>query len=76
LVRNPITLGLATVLAGFVLARPSAVLIMGWLLFVFNSQYRIKMEEVYLEKTFGNDYLQYKSSVGKYFPKFGGRTIA
>jgi protein-S-isoprenylcysteine O-methyltransferase Ste14 len=73
MIRNPITLGLATIFAGFVLARPSAVLVIGWALFLLNSHYRIRMEEVYLEKAFGNDYLQYKNSVGKYFPKSGGR---
>jgi protein-S-isoprenylcysteine O-methyltransferase Ste14 len=71
MIRNPITLGLATIFAGFVLARPSAMLVIGWAFFLFNSHYRIKMEEVYLEKAFGNDYLQYKNSVGKYFPKLG-----
>ena len=76
MIRNPITLGLATIFAGFVLARPSAVLVIGWALFLLNSHYRIRMEEVYLEKAFGNDYLQYKNSVGKYFPKLGGRKIA
>jgi protein-S-isoprenylcysteine O-methyltransferase Ste14 len=27
------------------------------------------MEEVYLERTFSDDYLQYKNNVAKYFPK-------
>ena len=76
MIRNPITVGLATIFAGFVLARPSAVLVIGWALFLLNSHYRIRMEEVYLEKAFGNDYLQYKNSVGKYFPKPGGHKIA
>ena len=75
-VRNPITLGLATIFAGFVLARPSVVMLLGLIIFLLNSHYRIKMEEAYLEKTFSNDYLQYKNTVGKYFPKIGRRNIA
>ena len=68
-IRNPITLGLAAIFTGFVLARPSVVMLLGLIIFMLNAGYRIKMEEVYLEKTFSDDYLQYKSNVGKYFPK-------
>ncbi len=68
-VRNPITLGLAAIFTGFVLARPSVVMLLGLVIFLLNAGYRIKMEEVYLEKTFSDDYLQYKRDVGKYFPK-------
>ena len=75
-VRNPITLGLGTIFAGFILARPSVVMLIGLIIFALNSHYRIHMEEVYLEKTFGNDYLQYKDNVGKYIPKMGRRGVA
>jgi protein-S-isoprenylcysteine O-methyltransferase Ste14 len=68
-VRNPISLGLAAIFAGFVFARPSVVMLIGFGVFLLNSNYRVKMEEVYLEKTFSDDYLQYKHKVGKYFPK-------
>jgi protein-S-isoprenylcysteine O-methyltransferase Ste14 len=76
IVRNPITLGLATIFIGFVLARPSVVMLVGLILFGLNAHYRIKMEEAYLEKTFGNDYLQYKNAVGKYVPRVGRHLIA
>ena len=76
LIRNPITLGLVTIFSGFVLARPSVVMLIGLILFVLNAHYRIKMEEVYLEKTFGDDYLRYRNAVGKYVPKVGMRIIA
>lgn len=75
-VRNPITLGLGLVFAGFVLARPSMVMLIGLIIFALNSHYRIHMEEVYLEKTFGNDYFQYKAATGKYFPKMGRPIMA
>ena len=58
------------------LARPSMVMLIGLILFVLNAHYRIKMEEVYLEKTFGDDYLRYKNIVGKYVPKVGRHSIA
>ncbi len=72
-VRNPITLGLAIIFSGFVLARPAVVPLFAMILFLLNSHYRIKMEEVYLEKRFGNEYLHYQAVVGKYFPKMAGR---
>ncbi|MGD2099830.1 MAG: isoprenylcysteine carboxylmethyltransferase family protein [Desulfobacterales bacterium] len=72
-VRNPITLGLGIIFSGFLLARPSVVMLIGLILFALNSHYRIHLEEVYLHKTFGGDYLHYKNSVGKYFPKVGDR---
>jgi protein-S-isoprenylcysteine O-methyltransferase Ste14 len=68
-VRNPITVGLATIYAGFLLARPSAAMLIGVILFLLNSHYRIQMEEVYLERAFSGEYLQYRKEVGKYFPK-------
>ena len=68
-VRNPITLGLAAIFTGLLLARPSVVMLLGWVIFLLNAAYRIKMEEVYLERSFSDDYLQYKQEVGRYFPK-------
>jgi protein-S-isoprenylcysteine O-methyltransferase Ste14 len=68
-VRNPITVGLVLIYAGFFLALPSAVLLAGFILFLLNSAYRIKMEEAYLQNAFGEQYTQYRRQVGKYFPK-------
>ncbi len=67
--RNPITLGLALIYIGFVLALPSVGMLVGFMLFLLNSSHRIRMEEIYLERSFGDDYRQYKQQVGKYFPK-------
>jgi len=67
--RNPITLGLAAIFAGFVFARPSAVMLIGFSVFLLNSNYRVKMEEVYLARTFGDKYAQYMDHAGRYFPK-------
>lgn len=68
-VRNPISLGLAAIFAGFAFTRPSVVMLIGFGVFLLNSNFRIKMEEVYLQKTFGNQYAQYRDRVGRYFPK-------
>lgn len=68
IIRNPITVGLGAIFTGFFLALPSAVMLFGWLVFLFNSAYRVGMEEIYLERTFAQEYLRYKHRVGKYFP--------
>ena len=68
-VRNPVSVGLAAVFAGFVLAFPSWVMLGGFLIFLLNTHWRVRMEEVYLRKTFGEPYLYYQQRVGKYFPK-------
>ncbi|MEJ2730268.1 MAG: isoprenylcysteine carboxylmethyltransferase family protein [Deltaproteobacteria bacterium] len=75
-VRNPITLGLVSIFTGFITARPSGAMLVGTTLFMLNAHYRIKMEEIYLENTFGDDYLQYKTNVGKYFPKIRAGIIS
>ena len=68
-VRNPITVGLALIYAGFFLALPSAAMLIGLIFFLLNSAYRIKMEEVYLQRAFGEEYVRYKRRVGKYLPR-------
>lgn len=69
-IRNPITVGLAAIFLGFFVAIPSAVMLIGLVVFGLNSAYRVTMEEVYLERAFGEEYARYKKRVGKYFPKF------
>ena len=69
IIRNPITIGLAAIFIGFFLALPSVVMLLGVIVFLLNSAYRVGMEEVYLERTFGVEYVRYKNQVGKYFPK-------
>jgi len=68
-VRNPITVGLALIYAGFFLALPSAAMLLGLIFFLLNSAYRINMEEVYLQRAFGDEYVRYKRQVGKYLPR-------
>jgi protein-S-isoprenylcysteine O-methyltransferase Ste14 len=70
--RNPITVGLTLIYAGFFLALPSAIMLFGFIVFLLNSTYRVKMEETYLQRAFGEDYLQYRRQVRKYIPPTGG----
>ncbi len=69
-IRNPITLGLGIIFAGFFLSLPCAVMFIGFILFGINSDYRVRMEEIYLQRTFGEVYYRYKNRVGKYFPRY------
>ena len=43
--------------------------VIGFSVFLLNSNYRVKMEEVYLARTFGDKYAQYMDHAGRYFPK-------
>ena len=55
------------------MTRPSVVMLVGLVIFLLNTAYRIKMEEVYLEKTYGDEYREYKREVATYFPKIQSR---
>jgi protein-S-isoprenylcysteine O-methyltransferase Ste14 len=68
-VRNPISMGSAAIYAGFFFYWPSVVMALGFGLFMLNSEMRIRMEEIYLERSFGDSYREYKKTTGKYFPK-------
>jgi protein-S-isoprenylcysteine O-methyltransferase Ste14 len=67
--RNPISVGLAAVYAGFFFYLPSVVMGLGFLIVMINCSFRIRMEEIYLERTFGERYQRYKQTTGKYFPR-------
>ena len=69
-VRNPVSAGLAILYAGFFCYLPSVVMAVGVAVVIVNSRTRIRMEEIYLERTFGDRYRRYKQSTGKYLPKF------
>jgi protein-S-isoprenylcysteine O-methyltransferase Ste14 len=68
-IRNPITTGLAAIFFGFMLSLPSAAMLIGFAVFLLNSGYRVRMEEIYLRRVFGAEYSRYQNQVGKYFPK-------
>ncbi|MEJ2282066.1 MAG: isoprenylcysteine carboxylmethyltransferase family protein [Desulfobacterales bacterium] len=69
-VRNPLSTGLAFVYAGFFCYLPSVEMAVGFCVVMLNNRMRIGMEEIYLERTFGDRYRRYRQVTGKYFPKF------
>jgi protein-S-isoprenylcysteine O-methyltransferase Ste14 len=69
-VRNPVSTGLAILYAGFFCYLPSVVMAVGVAVVMVSSRARIRMEEIYLDQTFGDRYRQYRQSTGKYLPRF------
>ena len=69
-VRNPLSTGLAVMYAGFLCYLPTVVMAVGVVVVMANSRVRVRMEEIYLERTFGDRYRRYKQTTGKYLPKF------
>jgi protein-S-isoprenylcysteine O-methyltransferase Ste14 len=69
-VRNPMIMGVLTVLSGESLVFSSRY-IMNWtfLFFCINFFYFLVLEEPYLEHKFGEDYLDYKRNVRRWIPK-------
>jgi len=69
-VRNPMIMGVMTVLAGEALAVSSLNILIWTVLFFFiNTIYFIVYEEPDLEKKFGEDYREYKRNVYRWIPK-------
>lgn len=68
-VRNPISTGLAAVYAGFFFYLPSVTMGIGVVVFMLNCDFRVRMEEAYLERSFGDRYRLYRRTTGKYFPR-------
>lgn len=71
--RNPISVGLMAMVAGFFLAFPSWIGLIGTGVYMLNTHVRVRMEEHYLEQQFGPDYRRYKRWTGRYFPVSGVR---
>jgi protein-S-isoprenylcysteine O-methyltransferase Ste14 len=69
-VRNPMILGVFTVLLGEVmLFLSSEIAVWAFLFFVINTLYFILSEEPGLEKRFGKEYLEYKQNVPRWIPR-------
>jgi protein-S-isoprenylcysteine O-methyltransferase Ste14 len=70
-VRNPMILGVFTVLLGEALSLWSEnILIWAGIFFVINTIYFIIYEEPNLEQRFGNEYREYKKHVPRWLPRF------
>jgi protein-S-isoprenylcysteine O-methyltransferase Ste14 len=70
LTRHPILVGLGLIYLGFVLLLPSAVLALGFLLFLVNAGLRMELEETELRRRFGTEYQAYAARVGLLGPWF------
>jgi protein-S-isoprenylcysteine O-methyltransferase Ste14 len=64
--RNPITLGNSIIYIGFVFTVPTWVMIVGFIIYCFHIDHKIKMEEKNLESKFGSTFRDYKKKVGRY----------
>jgi protein-S-isoprenylcysteine O-methyltransferase Ste14 len=64
--RNPITLGNYVVFIGFIFTIPSWVMIVGFIIYFFHLDHKIKVEEKNLELKFGGTFREYKKRVGRY----------
>jgi len=70
LMRHPIVGGLGLIYLGFFLALPSPLLMVGLVCFGWHQQRRLAAEEVLLENRFGPSYGQYRSRVGRFWPRW------
>jgi protein-S-isoprenylcysteine O-methyltransferase Ste14 len=70
LMRHPIVGGLGLIYLGFFLVLPSPLLMGGLVCFGWHQQRRLAAEEVLLENRFGPYYGQYRSRVGRFWPRW------
>ena len=75
-VRNPVTLGLGLLSAGYFFYFPSLGTLAGFVLFAINADIRIRMEERTLEQSFGEAYRRYRGCTHKYIPTLKRRRSA
>ena len=64
--RNASLLGVHVSGVGYILAVPSWLLIIGFVVYVFNAHQRVLVEEAHLERRYGTEYRDYKEKVGRY----------
>ena len=72
--RNPMYVGLFTMVAGWAILFGSIILVgYGVFLFVFFSVFVHFHEEPHLSREFGDEYEAYKAQVGRWLPRFASR---
>ena len=69
-VRHPLYLGVLLIYFGFVLGSFSILSFVTFVLIFFVYNYLAIFEEKDLERMFGDEYLQYKKRVSRWFPRF------
>jgi protein-S-isoprenylcysteine O-methyltransferase Ste14 len=73
-VRNPMSLGLVTTMFGLALfCRSISILLFSVILFLVLHAIVVLWEESFLEKRYGESYVQYKQSVNRWLPTLGRR---
>lgn len=69
-VRNPMYVGVLTIIAGHLVLKPSVPLLIYWFFFLaVSSAFIIGFEEPYLRSRFGESYVAYTRRVGRWIPK-------
>ena len=72
--RNPMSLGLVTTMFGLALfCRSISILLFSVILFLILHGIVVLWEESFLEKRYGESYVQYKHSVNRWLPTLGRR---
>ncbi len=66
--RNPIVFGIFLLVAGTFIIIPNILTLFSMIFNILTFDSKAKDEERFLTKTFGEEYLQYKNKVGRYFP--------
>ena len=70
--RNPFFTGYLVATGGLVIAAPTAVGALGWLLQLLAVEVQVRrVEEPYLSSELGSDYAEYAHSVGRFVPRLG-----
>ena len=65
--RNPGLLGMYLFIMGIWLLMPSVQYLLGIIYYIAYMHFKVLMEEDFLEQKFGESYLQYKTSTGRYW---------
>ena len=66
--RNPGLVGMYVFVAGLWLAGPSLTMLGGILIYVIYMDFKVRMEEDYLQNRFGGSYQAYRQSASRYWP--------
>lgn len=69
LVQHPIVSGMGLLYAGFFMALPSPLILVGLACYGLHQKRRLAAEEVLLAKQFGRSYRHYQSRVGRFWPR-------
>lgn len=73
--RNPVYVGIYLSFMGIFFILPTLVFLIGFFFFLLNNHFRILEEEKFLTDAFGQEYVKYCQSVGRYWPKIRGKSI-